>query len=542
MEDKGKTKVELIKELKTLRKKGEKSAVNNIIERKQAEEKLKDSEEYLQVLFDYAPDAYFISDLKGDFIDGNRAAERLTGYKKEELIGKNFLKLKLLSTTDVPKEAKLFTKELRELPTGTSELVLSRKDNTKVTVEISAYLIKIKGRTLVLGIVRGITKRKETEKTLAESEEKYHTVFENAGTAIMVIEEDETISMVNTQYEKLSGYSKKEIENKMKWADLIVPEDLERVKRYHITRRKARGKAPSEYEFRMIDKKGNIKNIFLKTGMMSNSKRSIASLTDITERKRAEERIKHLDLVIHAIRNVNQLIVKEKDRERLLKGVCDSLIKTRGYYHARIVLLNEEGKISTHIEAALRKDFLPLVKLLKESEMTPCGQRALKQEEVVIIEDPASACTDCPLVPACSAQRGVMTIRLEYHGRLYGKISVSIPVHFINDKEEHALFKEVAGDIALGLHSIEMREKLDKQTYNLQQNYQKTKRAMDATIETMSKIVEAKDPYTAGHQQRVSQLTIAIAKELNFSEDKIEGIRIASLIHDIGRSACPLKS
>jgi len=539
VEDKGKTKVELIKELKTLRKKGEKSAVNNIIERKQAEEKLKDSEEYLQVLFDYAPDAYFISDLKGDFIDGNRAAERLTGYKKEELIGKNFLKLKLLSTTDVPKEAKLFTKELRELPTGTSELVLSRKDNTKVTVEISAYLIKIKGRTLVLGIVRGITKRKETEKTLAESEEKYHTVFENAGTAIMVIEEDETISMVNTQYEKLSGYSKKEIENKMKWADLIVPEDLERVKRYHITRRKARGKAPSEYEFRMIDKKGNIKNIFLKTGMMSNSKRSIASLTDITERKRAEERIKHLDLVIHAIRNVNQLIVKEKDRERLLKGVCDSLIKTRGYYHARIVLLNEEGKISTHIEAALRKDFLPLVKLLKESEMTPCGQRALKQEEVVIIEDPASACTDCPLVPACSAQRGVMTIRLEYHGRLYGKISVSIPVHFINDKEEHALFKEVAGDIALGLHSIEMREKLDKQTYNLQQNYQKTKRAMDATIETMSKIVEAKDPYTAGHQQRVSQLTIAIAKELNFSEDKIEGIRIASLIHDIGKIGLP---
>jgi len=539
VEDKGKTKVELIKELKTLRKKGEKSAVNNIIERKQAEEKLKDSEEYLQVLFDYAPDAYFISDLKGDFIDGNRAAERLTGYKKEELIGKNFLKLKLLSTTDVPKEAKLFTKELRELPTGTSELVLSRKDNTKVTVEISAYLIKIKGRTLVLGIVRGITKRKETEKTLAESEEKYHTVFENAGTAIMVIEEDETISMVNTQYEKLSGYSKKEIENKMKWADLIVPEDLERVKRYHITRRKARGKAPSEYEFRMIDKKGNIKNIFLKTGMMSNSKRSIASLTDITERKRAEERIKHLDLVIHAIRNVNQLIVKEKDRERLLKGVCDSLIKTRGYYHARIVLLNEEGKISTHIEAALRKDFLPLVKLLKESEMTPCGQRALKQEEVVIIEDPASACTDCPLVPACSVQRGVMTIRLEYHGRLYGKISVSIPVHFINDKEEHALFKEVAGDIALGLHSIEMRKKLNKQTLDLKEKVKELKRAMDATIETMSKIVEAKDPYTAGHQQRVSQLTIAIAKELNFSEDKIEGIRIASLIHDIGKIGLP---
>src|SRR5680860_1926333 len=97
MVDKGKTKEEIIKELKTLRKKGEKSAVNNIIERKQTEGKLQDSEDYLKMLFDYAPDAYYISNLKGNFIDGNLAAERLTGYKREELIGENFLKLKLFS-------------------------------------------------------------------------------------------------------------------------------------------------------------------------------------------------------------------------------------------------------------------------------------------------------------------------------------------------------------------------------------------------------------------------------------------------------------
>jgi putative nucleotidyltransferase with HDIG domain len=73
----------------------------------------------------------------------------------------------------------------------------------------------------------------------------------------------------------------------------------------------------------------------------------------------------------------------------------------------------------------------------------------------------------------------------------------------------------------------------------LQQSYQKIKRAMYATIETMSKIVEAKDPYTAGHQKRVSQLAASIAKELNLSQDKIEGIRIASLIHDIGKISIP---
>jgi len=60
---------------------------------------------------------------------------------------------------------------------------------------------------------------------------------------------------------------------------------------------------------------------------------------------------------------------------------------------------------------------------------------------------------------------------------------------------------------------------------------------MNATLDTMSKIVEVKDP--SGHQQRISQLSIAIAKELNLSQDKVEGIRIASLIHDIGKISLP---
>ena len=73
----------------------------------------------------------------------------------------------------------------------------------------------------------------------------------------------------------------------------------------------------------------------------------------------------------------------------------------------------------------------------------------------------------------------------------------------------------------------------------LRESHQKLKKTMNATIETMSRIIEAKDPYTAGHQQRVSQLATAIAKELNLSPDKVEGIRVTSLIHDIGKISVP---
>ncbi len=139
------------------------------LERKQAEEKLKDSEEYLKILFDYAPDAYYISDLKGNFIDGNKAAEKVIGYKREELIGKSLLKLKLLSLADTAKAAKLLVKNLRGQPTGPDEIVLNRKDNSKVIVEISTHPVKIKGRTLVLGIARDITERKQAEERLKKT-------------------------------------------------------------------------------------------------------------------------------------------------------------------------------------------------------------------------------------------------------------------------------------------------------------------------------------------------------------------------------------
>jgi len=71
---------------------------------------------------------------------------------------------------------------------------------------------------------------------------------------------------------------------------------------------------------------------------------------------------------------------------------------------------------------------------------------------------------------------------------------------------------------------------------------ERLKKTMDATLETMSKIVEAKDSYTAGHQLRVSQLAVAIAVELNLPQDQLEGVRVSSLIHDIGKIGLPTET
>jgi len=85
-------------------------------------------------------------------------------------------------------------------------------------------------------------------------------------------------------------------------------------------------------------------------------------------------------------------------------------------------------------------------------------------------------------------------------------------------------------------HSLNYQKKLNKA---LKQHNQHLKKTLERTIAIMIKIAEMKDPYTVGHQVRVSQLATAIAKRMNLSEKKVESIRIASLIHDIGKVSVP---
>ena len=165
-----KTKAQLLDEIKALQKrlaelqavKAEPHQKNNI----NNTQTLRESEERFQILFKNAPDAYYLSDMSGNFIDGNRAAEKITGFEREELIGSNFLKQGLLSVNQLPKAAKLLLRNKAGLPTGPDEFILNRKDGTKISVEIRTHLIQIRGEQVVLGIAHDINKRVEAEQEI----------------------------------------------------------------------------------------------------------------------------------------------------------------------------------------------------------------------------------------------------------------------------------------------------------------------------------------------------------------------------------------
>ena len=131
---------------------------------------LEKSEEKFRVLFEFAPDAYYLNDLQGALIDGNRTAEDLLGYKKKALIGKNFLELNLLSPDQLPKAAKLLRRNLEGKETGPDEFILNNKSGESIAVEIRTLPTEIDGQNIVLGIARDITERKRLETSLLEAQ------------------------------------------------------------------------------------------------------------------------------------------------------------------------------------------------------------------------------------------------------------------------------------------------------------------------------------------------------------------------------------
>jgi len=129
----------------------------------------------------------------------------------------------------------------------------------------------------------------------------YLSAFEKSGAASIIIEPDMTIAMANAEFEKLSGYTKQEIENRMKWSAFVAPADLGRMQAYHYARRRGGEQAPAEYECRVYNRAGELRYIFMKVGMLPDGKRSIASFMDITSLKQTEKALKESEAKLRTI-------------------------------------------------------------------------------------------------------------------------------------------------------------------------------------------------------------------------------------------------
>jgi len=171
-------------------------------------------------------------------------------------------------------------------------------------------------------------------------------------------------------------------------------------------------------------------------------------------RMELQERLDHQNRILAAIRNVNQLIVREKDPGRLLDETCRLLVETRGFYNVWIVLTEDGRPVEPFFHTGFNGGFAAMAERLLAGDPPACARAALASPDVCIQDDPPAQCSDCPLAPLYTGRAGLL-VRLEHAGRVFGWISLSCPTKFARSAEEHGLLKEVAGDIAFALWSME---------------------------------------------------------------------------------------
>ncbi len=199
---------------------------------------------------------------------------------------------------------------------------------------------------------------------------------------------------------------------------------------------------------------------------------------DITARKLAEREIEHLHRVLFSIRNVNSLITREKEPYKLIQGICELLIEQQGYPGAMIVMADEAGKIGIYSATGMGAKFKPLAESLDKGELPPCcsGAKAIDGIYYVklpspqlernsgaargsggYLDYPVVRCAPCPMVSLCSRNK-TMCVSLLYHGNNMGYLVVLVESSHAIGKEEQALFLDVAGDVAVALHSLSQAE------------------------------------------------------------------------------------
>ncbi len=270
----------------------------DITGRKEAERALRQSEEKYRTLMEHAGDAIIHASVDGEILESNRKTEELLGYAVRELAGVNYSRLH-----PGHESREIFGKGKRGSAQGTLEDALAvRRDGSLIPIDMSWSEIKVRGASVIQVIMHDVSRRKKAEDGLRESESRYRAIFENTGTAMVIFEKEMTISFVNTEFERMSGCRRTEIEGRRKWSDFIQDHGQKsETSRLRCVASSKDNLSPAvkptsagAQNFRavVVSRTGSRKPVLVCIAALPGSGRSIASLIDVSQLVYAEQVLK----------------------------------------------------------------------------------------------------------------------------------------------------------------------------------------------------------------------------------------------------------
>lgn len=155
-------------------------------------DELEESRSLFNMLFETAPDAYFLNDTDGTIINCNKVAADMVGSSRKELIGKNFMKMDYVAREDLRKVLTSYKRAMKNMSTEQEEITLvtgPKKDVRKI-VEISTHCVTIKGKRFLLRVAHDITEKKKAAEKIKDSENKLRAIFASIKDLIIVLDKE----------------------------------------------------------------------------------------------------------------------------------------------------------------------------------------------------------------------------------------------------------------------------------------------------------------------------------------------------------------
>jgi len=424
-----------------------KLALEMAVYRDKIDKKLLEEEANFKLLYDHTPIPYHSLDKNGNILNVNDSWLEKLGYERHEVVGKWFGNF--IGSEYVESFKDIFSRIIDNGEILNINFEMIHKTGNRINIAIdckAAYDLRGNFQQTHC-IFTDVSELKRAEEALKESEQYYKTIFENTGTATVIIEEDNTISLINTEFEKLYGYYKEDIQGKKRWCQFVDPKYLPMMEQYHLARRINPESAPRNYEFDFIDGKGSLKNIYTTVAMIPGTKKSLVSLQDITERKIAETDLKN------SLKDKDVLMREIHHRVKNNLQIISSLLNLQSQY------IKDENVIEIFNDSQNRVRSMAIIheKLYKSKSMS-------KIDFGDYIND---------LVDSLFYNNNVNESRIKLHKNIddvHFNVDTAIPCglivnELITNCLKHAFPDDINGEVYIDLHNID-----DKYVLNIKDN------------------------------------------------------------------------
>lgn len=505
---------------------------------------LRDSEQLLEQILTTIPDVVFVLSLPG-LVPAYVApeAERLLGFSGDEMMGDA---VNWQSLLDEDERERIVAEIRQAVASRSSAVTLGRMRHKEggyrwVEARFSPRLDDNGEPMELVGSLTDVSERIAAQELLRERERSLSTLLRNLpGMAYRCRNTPQwDMAFVSNGAEAVSGYTPKELvgENAIAYGDLILADERRRV--WREVQQAIENNRQFSLAYPIRHKDGSIRWVWERgVGVLGEDGAMWVEgfINDITQRKRAEDELVALNRVLQTLSEGNRTLVHAPNEAVLLEHIT-RVFAEQGDYPVAWVSLPGEDKDALECRYAYGEQ-KEVLTAWGWQQMSLSGQQPVVRaylDNLSVIISRSGGTAEAYGLDASMAGLGLETVYLlpiAYREEVFGVVGIlsRLPVE-LRDKEL-VLLKELASDVGYGVHSH--RTELARVD-----GLERLHSTLLHTVEAVSLALEKRDPYTAGHQERVAQLAVAIAREMGFDEQHIEGIHLGSMVHDIGKISVP---